>query len=531
MKKKEESLESDLWSKCETLDNRFNEKIKSCKTFINLLSSISDSFDTFAGILKKNITKYSKIYIDEDKDSTLSKGLQNIIINLQLQVTQFKEISDWLQTECVEGFDKFIEDYIPQERKLYSTYKASKKTLNTELKSLENYKEKYYESAYAAEKALINANKHKSQNLKNEEETENTSTHDTPKDSMHKAKTHESEYLRKIEAINKLREIKIANEKEMLSNYKLFEECINCKLQSVHNSYIFKFQDAFSIVSNDLNKLYNNKSDINVTSDFNNFVIKNKNQKKADDVIEFIPYCPNILKKTDENSSLVIEVVSEIQKNLKDSAPNYDPKKKKRALEITVMTKNIFEKNDPTLKQKILDCINNKEDRDSFIMALNQQRTKTYEYSVDVINNLKDIIIKILELCSQEHDYSTIKNCIILCQTYYYMDGSNKHFLFEDIKDYYIFKSLDFWNKFIDVLLISTLENKISGDLTNVDDKKIIINNTVFPELLHYSNDMLEFDVDKDKVYALVAEKRVKYDLSDDLYKIILDNIRDSHKK
>ena len=206
---------------------------------------------------------------------------------------------------------------------------------------------------------------------------------------------------------------------------------------------------------------------------------------------------------------------------------------KKKKNELRKMTVNFFKTNVKFSEQdKLLELLKEKKFRDFFLINLSNQRTKgRYTRNKEIIDNLKDILNLILDIAEKEKDYEAGKNCIILGQTFYYEDkndNNKKVYLFEFIQDNLWLKSINFWNGIIDLMTQKEIEknNKINKDNVEIDEKekKKIISNVGFSQLLSYANNMKEFNMDKNIIKHVVDKFAVKYEIEKSLVDAIYAN-------
>ena len=197
------------------------------------------------------------------------------------------------------------------------------------------------------------------------------------------------------------------------------------------------------------------------------------------------------------------------------------------------MTVNFFKTNVKFSEQdKLLELLKEKKFRDFFLINLSNQRTKgRYTRNKEIIDNLKEILNLILDIAEKEKDYEAGKNCIILGQTFYYEDkndNNKKVYLFEFIQDNLWLKSINFWNGIIDLMTQKEIEknNKINKDNVEIDEKekKKIISNVGFSQLLSYANNMKEFNMDKNIIKHVVDKFAVKYEIEKSLVDAIYAN-------
>ena len=162
-----------------------------------------------------------------------------------------------------------------------------------------------------------------------------------------------------------------------------------------------------------------------------------------------------------------------------------------------------------------------------FLQKLSEYRNKgkfeIKQQTFDILSRLFNTIINIIE---RDNDFHSIKNAIILSQTYYVKtdDKTGKRYLQKDIQDNKIFKSKKFWEEFLDYNINKEIATCLRFDYTsgNVmkenkkesDDK---ISNIAFSQILPYADNMIEFGLDKKIIREVVYPKMITYKMSDEL--------------
>ena len=162
-----------------------------------------------------------------------------------------------------------------------------------------------------------------------------------------------------------------------------------------------------------------------------------------------------------------------------------------------------------------------------FLQKLSEYRNKgkfeIKKQTFEILSRLFNTIINIIE---RDNDFHSIKNAIILSQTYYIKtdDKGGKRYLQKDIQDNKIFKSKKFWEEFLDYNINKEIATCLRFDYTsgNVmkenkkesDDK---ISNIAFSQILPYTDNMIEFGLDKKIIREVVFPKMTIYKMSDEL--------------
>lgn len=185
---------------------------------------------------------------------------------------------------------------------------------------------------------------------------------------------------------------------------------------------------------------------------------------------------------------------------------------------------NVPTKEDVDKLNSLLDIHHN---RVVFLQKLSEYRNKgkfeIKQQTFDILSRLFNTIINIIE---RDNDFHSIKNAIILSQTYYVKtdDKTGKRYLQKDIQDNKIFKSKKFWEEFLDYNINKEIATCLRFDYTsgNVmkenkkesDDK---ISNIAFSQILPYADNMIEFGLDKKIIREVVYPKMTTYKMSDEL--------------
>ena len=168
--------------------------------------------------------------------------------------------------------------------------------------------------------------------------------------------------------------------------------------------------------------------------------------------------------------------------------------------------------------------------RTIFLQRLSEFRTKGVfdipEKEYNILGKLSNTILKISE---KEKDYNSVKNIIILCQTYYTFDkNKNKQYLLNFIIKNEIFKSKNFWEEFVNFsiqkeLFNSKKEDEKNGIINKEGDKETEtkISNVVFSQLVPLTNNMIEFEVDISIIEDIIIPYISKYKIGAELSEVV----------
>ena len=178
--------------------------------------------------------------------------------------------------------------------------------------------------------------------------------------------------------------------------------------------------------------------------------------------------------------------------------------------------------------EKLIDLLKNDLAQNIFINLLNLIRTSgKYEKSERFISIIGNSLNLILESIEKEKKYERAKYCIILWDTFYYLDkDKQKRYIFEVIKNNKWLKSSIFWREFIYAILKIECEN--------IDDlqKKNLNNKLIIKLLLSFVNNMKKFGIDDRIIIKIIDEISQKYNyLNEESYYSIFSVISSDIKK
>ena len=163
-----------------------------------------------------------------------------------------------------------------------------------------------------------------------------------------------------------------------------------------------------------------------------------------------------------------------------------------------------------------------------------QRTTGKFARSERLMQDLKDIVTQILEISEIENDYESVKNCIILSQTFYIDDKDhNKIYLFESIIDNKWLTSTEFWYGVIECMIDQEFQknessNKEINEKETEEEKAKRISNIAFSQVLPYTNNMLDFKMDKNVILEVINSFVEKYKIESDFAEAIINNVKET---
>ena len=339
-----------------------------------------------------------------------------------------------------------------------------------------------------------------------------------------------------VEVANKCRLEAIDKERNLLQMYQNFDQEMGDGIKNLICFFIATVKKMLSSILLDLESLGDKWQSINLGKDMKTFIDANASNLFPDEEIKFNAYVPSVSIDNPPNNQIEIpfEVISELKSNLKDVAPDFDlaleeKKSKIRKLSLKVFTSNNDFVFSPEEKSQLLDYCKDKTSRKIFLSTLNKQRTSgRYARSARLMKDLTDIVNTILAISEPEKDYDSAKSCIILSQTFYIEEKGSKKYLFEAIMNNKWMKSKEFWDEVIERMIQKEFERNKMKNFTSTDvDTKKRISNIAFSQVLPYSNNMLDFKMDKKEILEVVEAFSKKYSIEKDLFDAIVNNVKE----
>ena len=495
-----------------TISKRKNEY----QNLLSLINELSKCELIYIKSLRKVYSSFPLIDLgDEFKDSLiyLKEHINNKLLihesfNSSLNVDIMKEANDFFESK--KGKFNDIMNY-------QTTLSNYEKEIATMMSLLEKSKNNYDVSAKKSEDALYDYEMSKKDYFiqkngnKFEEVANNT---------IKNAKENEKAYLNSISQINGLFQKFYFDVNDMISTSFLLENDINQSIkQTIEKFYNHSLSLNFNQKTNLEYGLEISKN-INVDNDNNQTFkdIQNVYNTYKPNSFEFHPYQLSILsKKNIEHDEKAINIVKTMKENFKGVGSNYNEKEDQNTTTFNNLTKiaiyhgecmNKAERN--TLYKYIK---KERKYRKKFLFCLNSQRNDgRMEMNPKTISLIGNILTLILDSMSIEYDFEMVKFTIILSQTFYCKNrNKEKIYLQKQIFNHSVFQKIDFWYQFIDYSIEQGLNELKSRT-------ELFLQNTYFSQLIAITNNMLEFQLQKEKIYDIIETTKEKY-------KIIEENI------
>jgi len=369
-------------------------------------------------------------------------------------------------------------------------------------------------------------------------------------ESLANTATIEDKYIQLLKETNKSRETEINTQKQLLNYYHKTEVDYNEKKKLMTSFFISSLTRMKNTLDSGISDYEAKFKEIDINNDINEFVKKNKGKDKPDEVIKFLPYKPateisdeSILNADVKNKSkdgkileVSLEVILLFKKFFKFIRTDLDMIKERKKSKLRILTYKLFSPEDNIFleeneKKELYTLFKEKNFTTFFLQILSRQRIKGYKKNRKVLEDLIEIFKYILDKAEKEKNLDEGINCVILSQTYFCEEKGNKgeivkKYILDGIRDNKWLSSYEFWENVINHMIQKEIKkneeiNKNKNDI----DKKINNNNIFFSQIFSYTNNMVEFNINKEGVQPFVENICKKYELDNDMVNAIEMNI------
>ena len=161
-----------------------------------------------------------------------------------------------------------------------------------------------------------------------------------------------------------------------------------------------------------------------------------------------------------------------------------------------------------------------------FLQKLSQYRNNgKFEIKPQTFEIFTQLFNTIIDKIDRDNDYYSVKNAIIISQTYYIkLKDNEKKYLQKMIQNNQLFKSKKFWEDFLNFSINNEIATCAHNDYKNgniekenqkeADDKK---SNIAFSQILPYADNMIEFGLDKNIIQEVIFPKMDEFKMSKEL--------------
>ena len=524
-----------FYGKYEELHKRFLLKCSAVDNLIEIFSKLQNALKEFSKSINNVVIKDNPLF--PEQESTQNEAIEYIKFILTIQTTQFNIEIDLLKDKIIDILRTKKEENFKKEKELYSEFKKINNKYNDSIINLQKAKEKYFQSANLAEMSTKSAKEISLRKLNNiidkKQQNLNSMLEQRSIETLKDAKKNDEKYKELLNEANANRENNINKQYELLNFYQEKEYNDYKLYKSILLDYLCHLKTENNLIRENLIEMEEKIGLMNIDKDLKILTDKYSSNQKAEDPIIYEMYNPKISPKEcfkDEDYKLYYNTIVTMKSYI-TILPDFNLERETKKEELRELCKIFFSINinyDETINQKILDMLKEEWVQDFFLVILSKQRTNgRYCRTKKLINDLAVILNLIIDMAYRSLNYSVVKNCIILSQTFYYesSDKKNKVYLFNFIKNNKWLKMPDFWRNMINGMIEGELK-KVSENSKN-PDKKYNLNNIVFSHIASYSTSMKDFQIDKRIILKIIDEFLKKYEVSKEFCDLIYNNLGD----
>lgn len=500
------------------LNDNYELNFKENKSKYALITKLSEKIAKISSYLEKFIKNQMENKIMKHKLPIFKEeeSFHNLFLLIQQTIdTTFNQNYSMINKilDLIKGLKDNFKKYFSK----YDEFINYQKKFENKLNEIENLKNIYITSAQKAESATYNSLK---RNIFNESSINSNEIPD--KNYLNTlAKTNLEKYRTKLEEGNI--DLKSFNAKQI----ELFkkEKELEIQYNSVYSDCLMEYLEYQLLLSGSEKEIkekiitLNEENNKTKLKDYlNNFKQKNEiNFEQYQTHIEF-----DTSKDPEELSACYMaynELAHYIGKYKEDDF--YDETKKIQISQEINRILHLDEKISDEDFEKLIKIVDNNKGQTCFINFLSLLRANgIYVKSKKFIIIIAKILNIILEYAEKEKNYENAKNCLILSQTFYYLDLNDKKiFIFNLIKENKWIKGPHFWRSFIDIKLKEEFEKAHIYKKSNLND-------ILLTQLLPYINNMRQLDLDIRIIIKIVDEFIEQYNyLDDESYNIVFSLI------
>ena len=467
-------------------------------------SVVIDKLTKFKSLLEKfHKEKLENIKIKEDihsESSEFDDNYMNLILLIKEEINLNIKGSLNVIKEIMKNLTN-IRETIKANNKIFTDYLNIKNSYNTKLIELQNCKTKYYNTTEKAEKATFEFLDKKIHN-----KTTEMAEFEKKNKLQENCKEEKEKYILKVNEVNE--KVDIVNEKQ--ENVFNINKDIKKIIYENYTNSLFSFYQYTSEGPEFSEKKQEIKNKI--------IEITNKSEKlsnlqyKEEKKIVFIQYTSKIdfdnCYDTFEMGTF-ITVCEEMKKVIGDYVQDEIAKCRNKTELNAKLNKmlSLDDKLPEEWEKEILESIlNNEIGQNLFINNLSKLRTTgKLKKSQKFIEFLGKALIKLINYERDHTDYKYIKSCLILSQTFYYLDlKDEKKYIFEYLSNNKWLKSPNFWRNFIESML------NIEFKKTNLI--RLNLSDLLFTQLIPYIKNMKDFNIDDRIIIKIIDEILKKFD-------------------
>ena len=564
-----EKYEEKLWGKIDYL----HEKSLSEQNRLNIFTDTIIKYHSCLINFYKSIESIKTINTEiiSEKGNSLEVCLKKLQNTLFVHINEIKECTNSIQTSIIDLLIKSKDDdnKFNTEIELRNQYNKMKNIYQATKLNCDKVKKDFYSKAKFCENNIRNLIQYKSNILNNSDENkeEIIKAEEKMNISISNAKNLEQKYIKSIDEVNNAKDKMIKVEEDLLKLYQKINYDFYNKLYCIIIYITPILKKMLTTILLQLNSTEEKCKNLNITKDINKFINNNKSNLSPEKNLEYEPYIPEADidksnsagkdKKELDILDLNYNIIKILKENFKEIRNDIDIKEEEKKYRLRFLCNKIF-KIGPGVsftqeeKDELINLIQEPEYKSFFLITLSKQRTKgRFKRSEKLVKELVEILINILITSEKNNDFTSAKNCIILCETFYYEKEKNKKdeepkkvYLIDYIRYYKWFQNINFWEGIIENMIQSEIiknENisKKNNTKETQEEIKNKISNICFSIVLSYTNTMFEFNISKDNINKIIDIFVKKYNVDEKIAKSIYDNVEstplikteDEHKK
>ena len=450
------------------------------KNFEDILSYYQLSIKYLKDVLAE-IEHYSFSLNNINADFLTKKNSRfNDILNLFNNTIKFNiDNSRKFINNTINNFEKY-NSQLKQLTQHYSTFKQFSETYTSQQKKFNKIKEKFIDSASLVESKTVE--KFQKRNEKQFDEN-NIISKKLKKDVQDNLK----KYQACIEETNKKREEFILKQANLIKDDIELEQLDINIYYNVIGNYLSLYKDkTINYINKHMKKLLKQLQEKNLEKEIKEYFSSIKSNGKNDEKnpIVFEGYKTKINYDNCSNGEefdTYLETVNFLEKNIKEIYDNDTLEKEKLKGNLRDWIKKFFSFDDKSIEidKNVIDeyyynALKQPFTHRTFLKIVTDMRTSAhFNRNKQLIDLLGESLKIILEEARKNEDYRTAKNCLILSQTFYYMENDKKIFSCECLKKNIWLETYEFWDKFCSYMIDEELKKLIdqNHDL-NLDDIK-----------------------------------------------------------
>ena len=499
------------------------------KDFYQSLQDIIEYKKNYSDSIIKNLSNLSECLNDfQIRVNNLSLNLEdidffeedinihNLIKSIYKGIIEKIEDSDKTLKDINSLFMKYRKD-LKDEIKIYDDYKNIFVKLEKEKEKLNKSKETYNKAGKEMEHKLLQFIDFNIPGL--DKIYENEYLMDDLEQMMYPPQISLQDYKSKLKNINIVIELYNQTQNKFFNFLPEIIAKDDVFYFNLVNAYVNLLESENKKLNREINKLRDNKNYVKKEnkSELKKLVEKYE-MKKVDEKKRVLEHYPTKIEfnncKNKKEFEVYFHSIGIIKKYIDNTIfPDYSYDTELKNYKMNDIIKKLFENKKEEISQNLtdsfLDLIEEPSVYHTLFVILSKLRTNgSFSQTKSLITLLGQGFEIVLSKSKKNKLYENVKNCIILSQTYYYQDDSNKKiYIFEFIKNNKWLKTAKFWRNFILYMIekdLGRFDKTKEKDLTKLGD-------VVFSNLLTFASNMKNFEIDKRIIVKIMDEFIEKY--------------------